>query len=425
MRLTQPPEMEAVEYHHDAIVPSRRALAAFVAGYRVPLLAWVLHLALVFAVAAIGVANFYTLNAVPAIGFALPPMSGIAHYTIQPLRNWDGFWYALVALYGYGVYQASAAFWPLYPFLLRIGVEVTNWSVPVVGVLISNLAFLGALCLLYKLVTLEVSRTVAARTIWLIAFFPTAFFFSAVYTESLFLLVTVAAIYLARTGRWWWAGFFGFLAALTRNTGILILIPLGLLLLQERGWDPRRWWRQALGLTPVLLGPLLFFAELKHVWGDPLLTLHAQKGWARYRAMPWETLQTEWHKLDLTWFWYLVQHPTWDVLSNPNIRYLFAERQAYDLFIFVLFVPLTLYMLWRERPAYSLYALVSFVVPLFSPSLVHPLMSYPRFVIVLFPFFIALARLTRNRWVFSLLLALCLVQFAGLLIQFSTWFWVA
>lgn len=403
----------------------RDLLGRFAATYRIPLTIFALHLALVFTVAAIAVASFPTLSAVNAINFGLAPMTGIAHYTVQPLRNWDGLWYALVALYGYGVYSASAAFWPLYPLLLRSGSELTGWSVPTVGVVLSNLAFLGALCVLYRLVRLDEGERVARRVLWLLAFFPTAFYFSAVYTESLYLLVTVASLYAARRGRWGWAGVFGLLAALTRNTGVLLLLPLGLLLVRADGWDPRRWWRQALAISPIALGPLLFFADLKRVWGDPLLTLHAQKGWARYQAFPWQTLADAWHTADFSWLTYLLAHPTWSALTDPQIRRIFAEKQSYDILTFIFIVPIILYTLWAVRPAYSLYALAVFILPLFSPSLVHPLMSLPRFLIVLFPFFIGMAKLARNRWLFLALVGLFALQFVGLLIQFSTWFWVA
>ena len=65
----------------------------------------------------------------------------------------------------------------------------------------------------------------------LVAFFPAALFFSAVYSESLFLLLSVGAVLAARQGRWAWAGALAALAALTRNSGVLLLVPLALLFL--------------------------------------------------------------------------------------------------------------------------------------------------------------------------------------------------
>jgi hypothetical protein len=197
------------------------------------------------------------------------------------------------------------------------------------------------------------------------------------------------------------------------------------MLVKKYGWNPRRWWPQGIQLGLAALSPLLFFAYLDRLWGDPLLPLKVQKGWARYKAMPWQTLRAAFHDLDLSWLHALIQSPSWSTLTNPNVRLIFAEKQSYDVFIFLVFVPLIAYMLWRIRPAYSLYALLVFILPLFTPSLVNPLMSMPRFIIVLFPFFIAMALLLRNRWLYGTVLVLFLIQFVGLLIQFSTWYWVA
>ncbi len=245
------------------------------------------------------------------------------------------------------------------------------------------------------------------------------------YTESLFLLLTVASIYCGRTDRWGRAAAFGFLAALTRNTGVLVIIPLGLLLVQRYGWDPRTWFHLGIQVAGVALGPLLYFAFLQTVWGDPLITVEAQQQWARFQTMPWNTVTAAFQQLDLRWLDWLWADPDWTTLTSALTRANFAQGNAYDLFITLLFIPIALYTLWRVRPGYSLYGLALFILPLFSPSAVHALVSIPRFVIVMFPLFIALAMLLRNRWLFGAVLVLSVAQFAALLIQFGTWFWVA
>lgn len=425
MGLMQTSKAGTLTARRSKIVIPLNVVGELVRANRIPLTVFAAHALLVFVVAGFAITHFYSLREVPAIQYRLGSMSGVDHYVVQPLRNWDGYWYSLLANYGYGIYQASAAFWPLYPLLLWIGAQFTGWDTAVVGILISNISFLFALVLLYRLVQLDFPEPVARRVIWLTAFFPTAFYFSAMYTESLFLLVTVAAIYYGRTGRWGRAGIAVALAALTRNTGVLVVIPLAVFLYRQYGWKPREWWSPGVKVCLGALSPLLFMFKLDSIWGDPLLMLSAQKGWARYKSMPWSTVQAEFKKLDLTWLHWLVNSPSWGTLTNPNLRLSFAESQAYDLFIFLVFVPLAIYTLWRVRGAFSLYALVVFAIPLFTPSHVHPLMSFPRFVIVLFPFFIAIALLTRRRLVYGAVMAIFIIQLIGLLIQFSTWFWVA
>jgi hypothetical protein len=161
-----------------------------------PLRVWVIHWLLV-QIPATYALRFGVPNAPsPPYGEVPPPLTGLAHWLVEPLRNWDGLWYRLIALEGYagGTQSAKAAFWPLLPGIMRGGSEVTGWTVDSVGYLVANLAFLGALLLLYRLILLDFGdATLARRTLWVLALFPTALFFSAVYTESLFLLHNLGA----------------------------------------------------------------------------------------------------------------------------------------------------------------------------------------------------------------------------------------
>lgn len=413
--------------------PSRRVARSngharplsLISGARTPVAAFLVHLGLVLAFAYIAAGQSIRRPTVPAAGYVLQPIPGTLGQLLEPLFHWDGYWYVLIADRGYDLHAATTAFWPLYPLLLKAGYDLSKWPMPILGVILSNLALLGALMVLYRLVRLDYGDAIAGRTIWLLALFPTAFFFSAVYTEALFLLLTVASIYCGRTDHWGRAAAFGFLAALTRNTGVLVIIPLGLLLIQRYGWDPRNWWQRGVQVASIALGPLLYFVFLQRVWGDPLITLKAQEQWARYQTMPWNTFSTAFQQLDFQWLHWLRIAPEWSTLTSAFTRASFAEGGVFDLLITLLFIPIALYALWRVRPAYSLYALALFILPLLSPSIVHPLMSMPRFVIVMFPFFIALAMLLRNRWLFGAVLAFSVVQLAVLLIQFGTWFWVA
>ena len=74
------------------------------------------------------------------------PLTGLAYWIVEPLRNWDGLWYRLIALEGYagGTQSAKAAFWPLLPGIMRGGSILTGWTVDRSG-LVANLTFLGAL----------------------------------------------------------------------------------------------------------------------------------------------------------------------------------------------------------------------------------------------------------------------------------------
>lgn len=380
-----------------------------------------------------------TPNAIisPAYQIDPPPLTGLAHALVEPLRQWDGTWYKLVAERGYSGYgeaQYQAAFWPLYPWLMDYGSRLTGWSVDSVGFLLSHLAFAGALVLFYRLVVLDFDEGVARRAVVALAFFPTAFFFSAVYTEAFFLLLVVGAFLAARIGRWWVAGLVGLLAALTRSYGILLLIPFAVLFLQQHRLDPRRWFPNVFAVALPALGPAIFAYHLRSVIDDPLAFFTAQTGWDRYNAAPWETLRcgvatcfalnNEPDGVTWTWVRTLVDNPTWATVTSQPWRLDLANSDGLELGSTLLFLGLAIVGL-RALPLYqTAYLLPGLLVPLFQPSQVHALMSIPRFGLTLFPLFIVLALVVRARFA-GLLLACSTLLLAFFTMQFVHWYWVS
>ena len=157
---------------------------------------------------------------------------------INPWGRWDAGWLVYIARHGYRK-PASQAFFPLYPWTvhnLDLVIGNTWWAATCL-----SLAFYGgAMALLYRLIADEFDRRTAALTIALISVFPTSFVFGAAYTESLFLLLSAACFFFARRRRWLFAGLAGMAATLTRSTGILLVVPLVVLLAQDRGWSWRK-----------------------------------------------------------------------------------------------------------------------------------------------------------------------------------------
>jgi hypothetical protein len=397
--------------------------------YRIPLAAFCAHVALVFAAVVVAVTAFSSETPVRAVGYTPEPMSGLSRYLIEPLANWDGQWYTLLAHYGYWARDpvrdpSSAAFWPLYPLLLRFAALVTGWPVRTCGVILSNGAFLVALVLLYRLVLLDYGPAVARRAVWTLALFPVSFFFSAVYTESLFLLLVVGACYCGRTERWWMAGVLGFLAGLTRNTGILVLLPLGWLLIQHYGFDPRRWWRRAVPLAVIPLAPLLFMGYQGAISGDFFLTIHVQRKFTRAPMPPWNAVVIGF--LHFRPFWFL-DSTCAATHGQIGVRACVAELRRQDTIPYnqVLMLPVFLLLptvLRRVQLGYALFVLAGLAVPLSNPWGADPFVTMPRFAMVLFPLFIALGLVLRHRWQFLLWSGLSAVALIVFTIQFSTWF---
>ncbi len=216
-------------------------------------------------------------------------LSGAPGRWLNAWADWDGQWYVRIAREGYRA-RVSAAFFPLYPLLLRVLSPLVAHSYVVVGVALSLACYVAAMVVLYRLVTIDYGDRVASWTVVFASVFPTSFFFQAVYTESIFLLTTVTCLYFARRERWLLAGLAGFLAALTRNTGILVLLPMALFYLSARGWRLRQLDRRLAFFALVPAGLALWMVYLLAKFGDPLAFSRAQDYWHRHLSTPWTTI---------------------------------------------------------------------------------------------------------------------------------------
>jgi hypothetical protein len=387
-----------------------------------------------------------------------------------PAARWDAAWYLTIAHYGYrpdlGAFTASrTAFFPLYPLGLRV---VSDLGAPAVlaGVLLSVCALAFGLYGLHRLSTLEMARLspgrgrdIARLTVLTCALGPMAFFFSAVYSESLYLALSVGVFLSARRGRWGLAAGCAALAAATRSTGIVLVLPLALLYLygprEDRAPErehasardappsthaaakraavferlrPRyRLHADSLWILLVPTGVVLYMAHLALAGGDALSPFSAQAGWSRHFAGPyggvWDGLKAAWQgALQLLSF--QRTHVYFPLAgASPTI----AAGHNLMLFAFLVAGAVAVVGVLRLLPlAYGAYLLGALALPLSYPVASQPLMSLPRFLLVLFPLNIWLAarlvsrpRLTRAVLVLS---ALGLAFFAA---EFSTWHWVA
>lgn len=214
---------------------------------------------------------------------------------------WDAAWYAGIAQSGYQYDPAASggtnvAFAPLYPLLVRSLSELLNivslgwdWgnrqygATIAAGLLISNISFYLALVLLIRLLRAQVGARGAALAALGLASLPTAFFFSALYTEGLFLLLATLSFATARSDlrlKWLFAGLFGLLAALTKFAGLLLLPVLAIEYLQQKHWRWRAVRPQALWLGLIPLGLAAYVGFLWWQFGTPLaLSDSQQKGW--------------------------------------------------------------------------------------------------------------------------------------------------
>ena len=322
--------------------------------------------------------------------------------------RWDAEHYLGIATDGYS--GTEWAFFPLYPLLIRL-VGAFTGSHLIAGLIISNAASFFALLYFYKLVEHEYNRHVAQRATFYVSIFPTAIFFSAVYSESLFLFLTVASFYYVRERRWVTAGVFGFLAAMTRSEGILLAAPLFIewvVAAREGGREFFRYWLDDVvkPLVGMALVPLGLAAYMAYSWiaiGDPLRFSHVQTHWGRSFAPPWIAFSNTLHKMTAA-------HAP-QTIANEGLELAFTV-----LMLVVLVIGLR-----RLRLSYIIYMALSILIPMSTSSL----MSMPRFALVLFPMF-ALFGLWGARPTFQNAYVAFSLPLLGLFtVLFADWYWVA
>lgn len=317
--------------------------------------------------------------------------------------NWDGVHYQAIAETGYTFRDQrwpTIAFFPLYPLLIRGVLTLTSVTTPVAALLVAQLALLSAIMLLYHVVRHDFGEIIAYRTVIFLLSFPTAFFFVAGYTESLALLLTIAAVWAMRRRRWWLAGMMGGLLALTRVPGVLLAPVLALVYLQHKRW---RWQAIRADLLAVLLPPLglgLFLLYQWRVFGTPWAFLVAQQSWKNGLAPPWHIPQL------------IIA-----ALAEPS-GWLLASLQ---LAVWLSVLGLALFALWRLPLEYGLTGLL-LIVPAYCANIRD---SLPRHVLISFPIFVVLAQIELPLWLRWLIVLLLLPLLALLTVLFVNGFWIA
>ncbi len=372
-------------------------------GMRIALPVFLVALAATVVISAVTTGAIHPLDPVDVPGWPTVPATGGLHHVFAATERQDALWFLRIAATGYRQDDPSAAFFPLYPGAIRAVSAVIGGHRLAAGLLVAWASYLGALAVLATLTLEEFGgdEPMARRTVVLVAIFPTAFFLLAPYSESLFLLLTVATLREARRDHWPAAAVLGVLAALTRSVGVLLVPALAIEAWQRARTDGR-------GLRPRLAAacaPAAGPAILLLGWwiaGDAWAPIHAQSNWQRTAA----------------WFPATLARAAVDAWRLRS--YWLLDAVVVGTVLVVLIAGIR-----RLRPVYSVYAWLSLILPLSYPFPDRPLLSVPRFASVLFPVAWVLAGASARR---PRLYAGVLLTFLGgyvlMLSLFSSWRYV-
>jgi len=292
-------------------------------------------------------------------------------------NRWDGPQYLLIAQHGYaasGDQRLALAFFPLYPWLIRLTTVVVRDAV-LSAFLISTVASVIAGVTLLRLFAIDYPRHLAHRAAWFLFIFPTSYFMHIDYSESLFLALVLASFVAARRKRWIWAGLLGAFAALARPNGILLLPALGADALWEWWETPRFNWQWLwVGLVPM--GFAVYVLVNYRITGDPMAFLHLEREhWSNTLTMPWRGIRVN-----------LGVARDWGASKAAMIG-------TQVLFYLAVGLAGTIAAAFLLRPSYAVW--MGFNWLLFASQSWD--ISAPRYTLMMFPLFILFARLARRR----------------------------
>jgi hypothetical protein len=337
--------------------------------------------------------------------FGYPPITLPFRLDRDELINlpgrWDAGWYLGIARLGYSwnpesTHQQNVAFFPAYPLMMRVVGQLFGGSMTetaVAGVLISTVAFVWALVVLYRLTRdrpVHGTADQAHAAILLLAVYPFSVFYGAVYTESLFLLAAVSAFWHVTHNRWLRVGAWGLFAGLLRPNGFLLCVPLALMALpRSRTSDAARRDTRLGRVVPLaaacapVAGVLVFSAFVYTLTGNPFQWAEIQSTWGRsFSGLEWITSPLD----------YMMRYGVLTYVKDAPADTL---NLAAALFVLAVMVPVTRTL----GLAYGSFVVLTLIIPLTRGGV----LSIGRISSTLFPIFIWLAlrvpQTRRGLWV--------------------------
>jgi hypothetical protein len=343
--------------------------------------------------------------------FPHPAVSAAA--LVQSWYRWDTVHFVHIAMHGYDTAQETA-FFPLFPILVRVCMLPLGNAHPLVASLLAgNLSALAAFVGVGLLASSEGGHRAAPRALRMLAAYPLAFFLAAGYSDALFLALAVFCLLAARRGAWLWAALCAFLAALTRSTAVVLILPMLWEYARQHGWMDELRSLRTRGVSSLLeslepgalnefagllasvpLGMALYATYLWHRFGHPLVFVRAQ-----------------------TLYWHRVNMPLWQSIPRAVASYFATPAGTYDqarllvdLAPLVIFTVLTLVAIRRMPIAFTLYMLgllyLCVAAPMLDTVLNDPdiFVSSGRFLTAAFPIFLLLGRWSGRRPWLDLLL---------------------
>jgi hypothetical protein len=370
----------------------------------------------------------------------IPILNWFDRIWYAPLERWDTLYYILIVENGYRLVNGSAQFHPLFPLLASV-LYVLGIPSLISLTFFSSLATLGILYTFYKLANLDMDPQKSTFAVLMLITSPFAFALFVPYSESLFILLTILSFYWCHTHRWWLACLSAGLATLTRQQGVVILLPLMWEFWESRDSSFRGFWHRpkrsgnvstlvptsndkndlAQNIWPFVLVPAAYVAWVVYralVINESVFDFSSFNGFIysflispnAFKVVPVQSFMFPWRALFLA-FRHLWATPDWDIAMNLG----------WGVYYLVL-----LGIGWKQlRKSYRIYCLATTILSFsYHTGRFHPYMGLIRHLLLGFPVFIALAAQIRKSTHRLAILSIGLIGLFMLLFSYYLEIWV-
>lgn len=349
----------------------------------------------------------------PTFPYAKELLSPYGPRLLTTWAQFDGVHYLTIILSGYKDTELIQAFFPLYPLIIKY-LHFLPLNTITLGITLSTVCLTASLMMLRPLLQRILPQVSANKIMLLILLFPTSFFFTSFYTESLFLFLLLVSFYAMEKKSFALAGIFGALASATRLTGLFIMPTLV--------WV---WWvhHKKDGLKSLtkprsiinflwcclpLLGIGTYMLYLYREFGDPLLFVHVQDEFGALRETDKVILL---YQVFFRYFKMLIT-----VYPLSHTYFVVVLELAAGILGLVGSI-----MVYRHLPRqYTIYTVLSYV----TPTLTGTFSSLPRYLLTIIPIFFVLGAKLSSR-AFTIWLIASAILLAAAVAVFTTGNWVA
>ncbi len=360
---------------------------------------------LFFAAVYIGYKSFSFDTETFSANLVYPKEQGISPSTT--FNTWDSQHYYLLSDKGYGVNPMSDAFYPLYPTLIKLFRPVFLGNTVLTGVVLSNIFSIIGMLFLYLLVLKLFKSQTAFKTVLLFSAFPTAFHMNIMYSEALFLMLVFGFFYYIYNNKFMPAVIFALLLPISRPQGILLLAPLVVFILIKHKYKFLRVLKakENFIIGAFILGWFGYFFFMYNETGSFFAGFEAQKLYVAQSSI-----------------WNILRIDQWFIGNFVNLEFSLHgyTNSIIDRSFFIIYLIMLYYIYKKTNKVLFVFALFMGLIPALSDHF----MSYTRLLLPVFPMFIALGKVIKEKTAYVIAVLLFLVQIV-FAVRHCLGYWVA